>query len=476
MRAAACEWQPDSISFLQSITSRNPQTFLHHFANPRTFRRDAMKDALVLLVILLDVHAFKQVLSLPYHADSHKNCNNPDREYLLESLGLCCKKCPPGCRLKRECSGTSESVCEPCEREQYMENWNYAPNCFPCAKCKTHKGLQFAIACSPTIMSKCACRPGMYCIMESDEQHCTTCQPHTSCRAGYGVSVLGTAHSNVKCKRCPEGTFSNTSSATEPCRHHTSCHGRRVLRAGTTTSDTVCEPGPLPLTQTSGHRNQTTTTSPPSVVSGGTVDPFFGPATLEVSLSSSLTQKTGVDGELVAAVSGIVATVTFFIIVAIVLLVLYKTTWTKANCRPKDTANESHESGNEVETLRLSFAANSPGEQSSLLQCTELSCDSGHGGDDNDASSSHSSQESVGALHSTLALRQPQQSPSGSNVHLCPASAGPHVNVNITFNIGDRGSPSTPGDSVLRLGQEEESFSIPKQEAEKELPEQESME
>lgn len=115
----------------------------------------------------------------------------------------------------------------------------------------------------------------------------------------------------------------------------------------------------------------------------------------------------------------------------------------------------------QVETLRLSFAAKSPGEQRSLLQCTEVSCDSGHGGDNNDAGSSHSSQESIGTLQSTLALRQPQHSPSGSSVHLCPVSAGPHV------NVGDRGSPSPPGDSVLRLGQEEESFSFPKQEAEK---------
>ncbi|XP_077385865.1 tumor necrosis factor receptor superfamily member 1B isoform X2 [Festucalex cinctus] len=443
-----------------------------------------MKDVLLLMVMLLVVHTFK-VLSLPYRAESGKKCNNPAQEYLLEALGLCCKKCPPGRRLMHECNRTSESVCEPCESEQYMESWNYAPNCFPCAKCKAHKGLQFANACSPTAMSKCACRPGMYCIMESDEQHCSACQHHTSCKAGYGVAVPGTADSNVKCKRCPNGTFSNTSSATQPCRPHTNCHGRPVLREGTSTADTLCKIGPLPLAQTSGHGNETPTTSPTGVVSGGTVDSFLQPAVLEgSSSSSSLTKSPGSDGDLGAqplvAVASIVATVMFFIIIAIVLLVLYKTTWTKgtANLRPKDTAIGNLESGDEVKTLRTSFAANSPGEQRRLLQSTEVSCDSSHCGGDG-TGSSHSSQESIGALLSTLALGHPQHSPSGSSVHSCsvsPTSVGPHVNVNITVNIGDGGSASPPRDSELCLGQEEESFSIPKQEAGKEFPEQESAE
>ncbi|XP_037108613.1 tumor necrosis factor receptor superfamily member 1B isoform X2 [Syngnathus acus] len=414
-----------------------------------------MKDILVLLMMLLGVHTLK-VLSLPYHVEANRKCNNPDREYLLEASGLCCKKCPPGSRLTRECNGTSESVCEPCQHEQYMESWNYAPNCFPCAKCKAHKGLQVASACSPSAMSKCACRPGMYCIMNSDE-HCTACHQHTSCKAGYEVFMPGTADSNVKCKRCRNGTFSDTSSTTEPCRPHTNCYGRPVLREGTSTSDTVCKPGLLPHTQT-------------SVVSGGTVDPFFGPAVLDGSLSSSLTKSPGADGELAAAVASIVVTVVFFVIIAIILLVLYKKSWTKgtAHFNTKDITNGHNESCDEVQIARTSFVDISPREQHCLLQSTEIS--SSHDSGD-DTASSHSSQESIGALH-------PQHSPSGSSVHSCtfsPVSAGPHVNVNITFNIGDGGSPIPPGDLKLCLGQEEE-FSMPKQETGKELPEQESVE
>ncbi|XP_061688589.1 tumor necrosis factor receptor superfamily member 1B isoform X2 [Syngnathoides biaculeatus] len=436
-----------------------------------------MKEVQLLLLLVMP-HTL-EVLSLPYHAESTKKCKNPDREYLLEALGLCCKKCPPGMRLTRECNRTSESVCEPCEREQYMESWNYARKCFPCAKCKTHKGLQYADNCSSTAMSKCVCRPGMYCIMESDEQHCTACQHHMSCKAGYGVFLPGTEYANVKCKRCLNGTFSDTSSSKEPCRPHTNCHGRPVLRPGTSTSDTVCKPGPLPHVHTSGNPNQTTTTTPASVVSG-TTDVFFGPVVLKDLSASSLTKSPRSDGDLVEAVASVVGTVTFLVIVAVVLVVLYKTTWSKgsANLHPKAASNGNLESGNEFKTLRASFTAISPGEQRRLLQSTDGSCDSSHcsGGD---ARSSHNSQESIGAVQSALALRRPQDSPPGSGVRsysVCPASAGPHVNVSITLNIGDWGSPSPSRDSKTPLGQEEESFPMPKQEAGKELPERESVE
>lgn len=81
----------------------------------------------------------------------------------------------------------------------------------------------------------------------------------------------GLADSDVKCEQCPDGTFSNTVSYTDPCRPHTkwlkdsriyiqlfwelrsltslslflclsSCHGRVVVRRGDATADTVCQP------------------------------------------------------------------------------------------------------------------------------------------------------------------------------------------------------------------------------------------
>lgn len=52
----------------------------------------------------------------------------------------------------------------------------------------------------------------------------------------------GTASSDVRCKRCPEGTFSDKDSSTDPCQPHQRCHGR-VIKVGNATADTVCQPG-----------------------------------------------------------------------------------------------------------------------------------------------------------------------------------------------------------------------------------------
>lgn len=82
------------------------------------------------------------------------------------------------------------------------------------------------------------------------------------------LGVTGTADSDVKCERCPDGTFSDSVSSMDRCRPHTkwvkdshiciqlfwelrsltslylclfSCHGRVVVKKGDATSDTECE-------------------------------------------------------------------------------------------------------------------------------------------------------------------------------------------------------------------------------------------
>lgn len=40
-------------------------------------------------------------------------------------------------------------------------------------------------------MSKCGCKPNMYCVL--NDQSCSSCARHRSCKAGYGVSQPGTS-------------------------------------------------------------------------------------------------------------------------------------------------------------------------------------------------------------------------------------------------------------------------------------------
>ncbi|KAJ4927576.1 hypothetical protein JOQ06_015301 [Pogonophryne albipinna] len=141
-----------------------------------------MKEILVLLVLLSGFTT--KVCSQPYHADTDGNCLNSETEYLLEGTDLCCQKCPPGQKRKQKCSETNKTVCEECPTRQYMENWNYAPNCATCLKCK-----------------------------------------------------IGTGNSNVRCERCPNGTFSDTVSSVDHCQPHTNCYGRVVVKKGDATSD-----------------------------------------------------------------------------------------------------------------------------------------------------------------------------------------------------------------------------------------------
>lgn len=180
-------------------------------------------------------------------------------------------------------------------------------------------------------MSKCGCRPGMYCTM--DFKDCSSCVRYRPCNVGYGVSKAGTsptfslsfdenqgkilknpfffwssgtAESDVRCKPCPDGTFSDKDSSTEPCQPHrkwaevrrlkiklwqlksrpvslsvclSSCQGR-VIRAGNATVDTVCQPG-------ESFPNPARVFATPTTDSAVTPTPSIGPSASEVFFNRS---------------------------------------------------------------------------------------------------------------------------------------------------------------------------------------------
>ncbi|KAM9860083.1 tumor necrosis factor receptor superfamily member 1B isoform 2-T2 [Aulostomus maculatus] len=468
-----------------------------------------MKDILVLLFVLNVL--IPKVYSLPYPPDSNGNCQIPEREYRSETSKLCCQKCAPGSRQKKKCSDTVDTECEPCGPGLYMETWNYAPNCFSCPKCKPNKGLQIAKICSPTERNRCMCKPGMYCIMGYDGDYCNECQKYQACKAGYGVSVPGTANSNVKCEQCPGGTFSDTVSHTDSCRLHTDCHGSAVVRKGNSTSDTVCGSSsqpeisnteqPAPISMATRTASATLDPAPISELRNSTTARSPVLDFIEPTKSSA----PGTSNErVVAAVIGVIL---LFIVIAIILLVLYKLAWKKdaAKFHPKVDANANCETGDKInqsfvgETQWASFSVISQ-EQQCLLQKGEASSDHSQSSSNTETltrTQRCSSHESIGPLQSTIALNdlpsplsesltllsntessaaQPSilsQSSQSTNPHIIsPVTTSPHVNVNITFHIGN-GSCGTPSitptdvlktDSKLPFGEEEECSSIPQQE------------
>ncbi|XP_071382461.1 tumor necrosis factor receptor superfamily member 1B [Centroberyx affinis] len=471
-----------------------------------------MKDAIILL-ILLSAKAAK-VCSLPYQPESGGACQDPKTEYLLEDgINLCCRRCPPGQRLAQECNKSTDSVCEPCRKDQYMENWNFSPNCFSCPKCKPNKGLQYAQTCSSIVKSTCVCQPGMYCVLGFDDPYCTECRKYTTCRPGQGVSIQGTAISNVRCVPCQGGTFSDKTSYTESCQPHTDCQGRAVVRKGNATSDTVCDsaapssttPPQIPI-NTFVNRvhtiaSPTTTTTSPSLDST-----LSARSSVSVAKVNHPTKATpGTDINTVAAIASVMAVILLFIIV-LVLLVHCKAKQKKEAERfhPKTDANGNCEKDDKinrddlVETQLTSFTVRSP-EQQCLLETGGRYCSlspSSNNAEIVTRMEGCSSQgcESIGAFqpatvlynpYSTLSEPmsllsnpessvppQPPSQPTSPQL-ISPVASNPHVKVNITFHIGNGscGTPSViPADSVqtdpdLPVGEEEQCLSVPQQEA-----------
>ncbi|XP_070815968.1 uncharacterized protein miip isoform X2 [Chaetodon trifascialis] len=466
-----------------------------------------------------------EVCSLPYQADSDGNCRNSSTEYLSDVSNLCCKKCNPGQRLRQTCTETTETVCEQCPAGQYMEGRNYSPNCFSCNRCKSVKGLREVQNCSPTTRSKCGCQPGMYCIMGFDDPYCSACSKYKPCKAGYGVLVPGTANSDVKCQRCPDGTFSDSVSHMDHCRPHTDCHGRVVVRKGDATSDTECDSEAF----ASITRSQKSTKWPHVEIAFTTASTMMstvseasdskaprGPTDSTLTFSSvseaafnhstkSPPPSTVSDGRLAAILVSCIGVVLLFI--AIIVLFRRKTVKKDAAIfHPKVDANGNCESGDKInqsylgEIQQTSFTVTSA-EQQCLLEKGDGSSDQSQCGSSNTETfiraDDYNSCESIGPLLSTLAQGPPSAlsepmtllsntepvAPQSSVTTQCssqptspqvisPVTTSPQVNVNITFHIGN-GSGGTPSiiptdvmhvNSKLPIGEEEESFSIPQQE------------
>ncbi|XP_044022255.1 tumor necrosis factor receptor superfamily member 1B isoform X2 [Siniperca chuatsi] len=462
----------------------------------------------------------KEVCCQPYKPDSKGACLNSTTEYLSDGSNLCCKKCHPGERQKEECLKTTETVCEQCPPGQYMESMNYSPNCFTCAKCKSSKGLQYSQNCSHTTRSRCVCKPGMYCIMEFDDPYCAECSKYKLCKAGYGVTLPGTANSDVKCERCPDGTFSNTVSYMDPCLPHTNCHGRVVARKGNATSDTVCGPAEFrsrkpPQTSTKEPHNETmmstvlatSDSKAPRGPTGPTPSISHLPSVSEAVFNHSTRSPPSSlvsDSKLAAAIASVSGLI-ILLCIAIILLYLCKPRWKKdpAGFHPKVDANGNVDSGDKInqgylgETKLTSFTV-TPAEHQCLLEKGEACSDQSQYSNNTETltrTDGFNSHDSIGPLQSTIALDNthsalsepmtlrsntepvtPQSSvptqssqPTSPQI-ISPVNTSPHVNVNITFHIGNGTQSVLPTDmmqvdSNLRFGEEEESFSIPQQEA-----------
>ncbi|NWZ30202.1 TNR5 factor, partial [Asarcornis scutulata] len=163
-----------------------------------------------------------------------------DKQY--EHKGKCCNRCQPGEKLVSECNATEDSVCIRCESGHYQQSWTKERHCTPHDICEDYTGLIVKTQGNETHNTVCQCRDGMHC----SDTSCQTCVENQPCKQGFGfVAAKAVARTSSPCEPCPEGTFSNVSSKTEPCYPWTSCEekGLVVKEKGTNTSDVICESG-----------------------------------------------------------------------------------------------------------------------------------------------------------------------------------------------------------------------------------------
>uniref|UniRef100_A0A3P9LEN5 TNFR-Cys domain-containing protein n=2 Tax=Oryzias latipes TaxID=8090 RepID=A0A3P9LEN5_ORYLA len=482
-----------------------PVIFIHTTPVNSVFTKEAMGDLFVLL-LLLSVQTTK--------ANSHESICNENTEYLKDGTDLCCKKCQPGYHLGEHCSENKETVCEPCKSNTYLENWNYAQNCFSCKICNPRKLLRYKQNCTLTKNAVCVCEPETFCAILL-EPECSACKRYRKCPPGQGVSVQGTPSSDVKCQKCPNGTFSSISSNSEKCKPHTDCKGRAIVKKGDAISDNICEDeapkplkratprAPVVIVLTSTEANNPGTTIDFTTTQG--VKGFTQTSNTFVSFESSSSTKSPhttkqPDIKPVVIASSVVG-IFFLLLTFVSLLFFYKRRRTdSAKLHPKVDANGNCENGgkivqsHEVERQKMGLTS----EQQCLLGKSEAGSEDSQCSNSSDTStkpdnfisnepstllSKSDFNNPIFALSEPMTLlsnpeavtpqpsipAQPSSQPTSPQI-ISPVTDRPHVNVNITVHIGNGSyqtvNPIDTKQAECQLPFEEEDWSVstPKQE------------
>ncbi|XP_031422745.1 tumor necrosis factor receptor superfamily member 14-like isoform X2 [Clupea harengus] len=149
----------------------------------------------------------------------------------------CCPMCGPGYYVRKHCTDITSTACVPCLPPTYTDAPNGLPSCKSCTVCDS--SLRVKRACSSTSDTLCEPLEGHYCT-DPIKDGCRGAVEHTKCLSGQYVNQTGTASTDTVCGDCVGDTYSNGSFTS--CRPHTQCEliGLVVLREGSSFYDTDC--------------------------------------------------------------------------------------------------------------------------------------------------------------------------------------------------------------------------------------------
>ncbi|XP_070695236.1 tumor necrosis factor receptor superfamily member 14-like [Pempheris klunzingeri] len=151
----------------------------------------------------------------------------------------CCPMCPPGSRVKTDCTRTINRTCVPCTEGTFMNQPTGRRQCLTCRTCNTGSGLKIKTSCTRTSDTVCEPLEGFYC-MDPTEDGCAAAQKHTSCLPGQYIRQKGSASEDTDCSDCTAGTFSDGTFTS--CQQHTQCESLNLLleKPGTVSMDAEC--------------------------------------------------------------------------------------------------------------------------------------------------------------------------------------------------------------------------------------------
>ncbi|KFP90964.1 Tumor necrosis factor receptor superfamily member 11A, partial [Apaloderma vittatum] len=193
-----------------------------------------------------------------------------ESEQHYEYSGRCCTKCEPGKYMSARCTGTSDSVCQPCGPNEYMDVWNEEDKCLLHKICDQGKALREVNPGNSTFQRQCACTVGYHW-----SEDCDCCQRNTICAPGFGVTHPVKQDKDTMCTPCPRGYFSDVASSTDECKSWSNCTALGVAEVmpGTDKSDAVCAERKMPEPSEDGN---VTGNSNSTFISSGQVMNFKG--------------------------------------------------------------------------------------------------------------------------------------------------------------------------------------------------------
>ncbi|XP_074653187.1 uncharacterized protein LOC141907442 [Tubulanus polymorphus] len=151
-----------------------------------------------------------------------------------------CRACPPGEYVIGHCLPNNESstVCSPCGPETYSPECDGAQECRACSMCSGIVGSTIVTrTCTATQDGECDCSPGHF----KHYQHgILYCPDYTNCGVGYGAKIPATIENDSTCEQCPDGTYSDVRSPTEPCIQCDTCQMSTVAENCTKERNTKC--------------------------------------------------------------------------------------------------------------------------------------------------------------------------------------------------------------------------------------------